>query len=583
MNLNNDDISDTRVNSLEELERVRFYLQNYAELFMGNMLVLLFKANEEQLCCLLLKYYKATPKEDMIDRAVEKSQFKLLKYMYKYQRNYCYKTDSSISYKFTFIHLLIVMKNHNDDTEYMQNLHKLCKWKLKTNDNFLLALLDQDHEQMAIDMIGYYYHEMTQDLLIYCLDMGKEAFLSKSLELEAFNKFIFKSDKVVDKLLELLRSGSHTNYYLNILTLIDIALWKTDKIKELIEIFEQYANETYEKNQLLSSYNPLMTIALTCETLMNISKNRKKLENQATKVKKDLLALGQMYSSKIEDEDYYEELITDSDFRGRSLLKIITDMEFEPLMDENDPKAENIMMSIYQGKETTRCDGNIKGYSSIYHVITTKQKKVSSDKFSWFNFFRNYFEPNYNFDYNFQYRYREHSINFIFWKEFLCALSILIIFQYINYQYLNLFNIDEMSDLTEAEKRVKLEKNIDTYRNYNILAFLFSFSLIAQVVLKMIFNSCSNGRKLPLDKWTVIDTLSALLYIASIFFVSNLTPDVFLDQKSKDYVDYFILLVLVVSWLRFFSYFLVIRDISKLLLTLIAMVTDTLAFILIVA
>ena len=60
------------------------------------------------------------------------------------------------------------------------------------------------------------------------------------------------------------------------------------------------------------------------------------------------------YSSQIDDEDYYGELITDTDFKGRSLLKVITDLEFEPLKDEMDPKAENIMMSIHQGKKTTR-------------------------------------------------------------------------------------------------------------------------------------------------------------------------------------------------------------------------------------
>lgn len=293
---------------------------------------------------------------------------------------------------------------------------------MKTDDNFLKALLHQEHEELAIEMIGYYFHEMNQELLIYCLDKGKEAFLSKSLELSAFNKFLFKEVDIVDKILELLTNGTNTVYYLNILTLIDISLWKNGKIKQLIEIFDQYANESYDNNQLLLSYNPIITIALACEVLQNIARNRKKLENQATKVKNDLLALGQMYSSKIEDEDFYEELITDTDFRDRSLLKIITDKEFEPLMDENDPKAENIMMSIYQGKETTRCDGNIKGYSSIYHVITSRPKKVAQNTFKWFPFLKNFFEPNYDFDYNFQYRYRSHSINFIFWKEFFCAL-----------------------------------------------------------------------------------------------------------------------------------------------------------------
>jgi hypothetical protein len=40
--------------------------------------------------------------------------------------------------------------------------------------------------------------------------------------------------------------------------------------------------------------------------------------------------------------------------------------------------------------------------------------------------------------------------------------------------------------------------------------------------------------------------------------------------------------VLVISWLRFFTYFLVVRTISKLILTLLAMVGDTLSFMFIV-
>lgn len=51
----------------------------------------------------------------------------------------------------------------------------------------------------------------------------------------------------------------------------------------------------------------------------------------------------------------------------------------------------------------------------------------------------------------------------------------------------------------------------------------------------------------------------------------------------KDVMDYFMIFVLAFSWIRFFMYFLVIRSISKLLLTLVEMVEDTLSFFFIVA
>ena len=76
------------------------------------------------------------------------------------------------------------------------------------------------------------------------------------------------------------------------------------------------------------------------------------------------MQLGKIYISKIDDERYYENLILDTDFKGRSILKIITANSFEPLMHEDDPKAENLMVEIWQGKEATKCDGNLYGYSN---------------------------------------------------------------------------------------------------------------------------------------------------------------------------------------------------------------------------
>jgi hypothetical protein len=40
-----------------------------------------------------------------------------------------------------------------------------------------------------------------------------------------------------------------------------------------------------------------------------------------------------------------------TDFKGRTVLKTITLNDFEDLMDEEDPKAENIMLMIWHGKE----------------------------------------------------------------------------------------------------------------------------------------------------------------------------------------------------------------------------------------
>jgi hypothetical protein len=101
---------------------------------------------------------------------------------------------------------------------------------------------------------------------------------------------------------------------MNVLTLIDISVWKNKQMKDLIGIISDYANDNYEKNRLLLSPNPLMSIALASELLNNVADNRRKFENECQRIKASLLELGRTYSAKIEDEKYYEKLIMDKDF-----------------------------------------------------------------------------------------------------------------------------------------------------------------------------------------------------------------------------------------------------------------------------
>lgn len=56
----------------------------------------------------------------------------------------------------------------------------------------------------------------------------------------------------------------------------------------------------------------------------------------------------------------------------------------------------------------------------------------------------NFFHFNRNINYGFQYRFRSQSIAFYFYKEFICALIMLVIFQYINLRYLVLFSNNEL-------------------------------------------------------------------------------------------------------------------------------------------
>ena len=98
-------------------------------------------------------------------------------------------------------------------------------------------------------------------------------------------------------------------------------------------------------------------------------------------------------------------------------------------MSEEDPKAESLIMSMWKGKESTKCDGNIFGFSNLFHILLKKSKKVTDPKTSYFDICTNYFKVNLEVDYTFQHYYRSRDISFFFKKEFFMAIILLCVYQ----------------------------------------------------------------------------------------------------------------------------------------------------------
>lgn len=210
---------------------------------------------------------------------------------------------------------------------------------------------------------------------------------------------------------------------LNTLILIDINTWMNNQIADLLGEFDTFLESDIYDNRLILSNNPLMSITLTCELLDKIAENRKRYENRCASMKESLLELGRVFNSKIDDEEHFECLIMDVDFQNRSVLKIICECEFGPLMAEDDPKPENIMNNIYVGKGATKCDGNIAGYSTFMHILNSKPSKSADN--SLLEMITNSFEYNKDLDYSFQHCYRSRAINMFFMKEMVFGLVML--------------------------------------------------------------------------------------------------------------------------------------------------------------
>jgi len=79
--------------------------------------------------------------------------------------------------------------------------------------------------------MGYYKKDLTKGLFNYCLQQGKKEFLKAALTLNAFEKTIFKDEDVIYNILNLMSDGVRNNFLLNVLSLIDISIWKNKFIK----------------------------------------------------------------------------------------------------------------------------------------------------------------------------------------------------------------------------------------------------------------------------------------------------------------------------------------------------------------
>ena len=110
----------------------------------------------------------------------------------------------------------------------------------------------------------------------------------------------------MNKIIELLSEGMRTLYLLNVLNMLNLGQWDTLSLKRLIDIFQEYSEENFDSNKLLSVYNPLLAIGLTCEILNKISRIRKLLKNNANRAIRGLLGVANMFSNKVRDEVDYE-------------------------------------------------------------------------------------------------------------------------------------------------------------------------------------------------------------------------------------------------------------------------------------
>lgn len=123
---------------------------------------------------------------------------------------------------------------------------------------------------------------------------------------------------------------------------------------------------------------------------------------------------------------------------------------------------------------------------------------------------------------------------------------------------------------------------LESFKKWAAFQYGISGVLILSFLFRQIFNICRNKKvnMLVINKWLIIDVLFAVSSFFLFYFISNFVDhEMMMDESTKDHIDEFVAIVLALAWIRFFSMFLVVQEISKMILTLVNMLVDVIPFL----
>jgi len=74
----------------------------------------------------------------------------------------------------------------------------------------------------------------------------------------------------------------------------------------------------------------------------------------------------------------------DTDFRNRTVLKIVTSNQYRPLCESE--KVSVLLDELWEGKRSFDCDGQISDFSIIRYLATSRIKRVKGKRVTFREF-----------------------------------------------------------------------------------------------------------------------------------------------------------------------------------------------------
>ena len=121
------------------------------------------------------------------------------------------------------------------------------------------------------------------------------------------------------------------------------------------------------------SYNPILTISLSCIHLASIGKSIAVFSHEANSLIEELLTFGEVIIGEM-DGGVIGPIFMDTDFKNRTVLHLITYNGFAQLMSDN--KVAALLDELWVGKMSYECDGRNDNFSQLTFLATTPIRKL---------------------------------------------------------------------------------------------------------------------------------------------------------------------------------------------------------------
>lgn len=173
----------------------------------------------------MIREYQCVIDEDMVIRAVKTKLVDFLYCVFAYNKNYQYilsngddssddddddlndGEDQCKPMAFTYNYLIRKIIEKTED-EAPQVIKEVANWKLQSSENFLLAMLANQQDIIAIDY-GKYYLQCAkytdgEELLLFALNNSNEYFLKHAFRNVIFDSQLLNKQNIVDEIIRIL-------------------------------------------------------------------------------------------------------------------------------------------------------------------------------------------------------------------------------------------------------------------------------------------------------------------------------------------------------------------------------------------